>query len=157
MKKTLIIILGLCLFFSSNVYAADRKLIDIRDKIFEESKQINTLLSKSNDAVLLISMFDSCVVAISQIDAYISMLGVYESIKNGTATKGTFDLLSNWLVVIKNTNSLNIGKLNDQKQVTDPLTKTYIERLKGYFAILNNQVNTELGKINALKASARIK
>jgi hypothetical protein len=125
--------------------------------MFDESQEIKALLSRSKDAVLLISMFDSCIMAVSQIDAYFYMLGIIEPIKKEDLSSASLDFIAKWLNGIKKTNELSIKSLNIVMQAIEPKTKAHIEKLKLYFGVLNNQINSELNKIYLLEKATKVK
>jgi hypothetical protein len=155
--KKIFFALILCLFVFSHLraYAVDNRLPDIRNKISEESNQIRVILRTSNDVVLLISMFDSCLIAISQLDAYFSMLGIMESLKRTSPSEDTYKFFREWLNGIKNTNELNLKTLNEATRIIDVTTKAEVEKLKGYFIALNDLISNELTKFSILDKSAK--
>lgn len=155
MKKIIFIILTFIIFLSFSLYALDTSLLDTRNKIFEESKELKSLLVSSKDVVLINSMWDSCIIAMSQLDAYFSMLGIFNTIKKEDLKEDVINYLTSWLDGIKKTNELNIKSLDAVTFTLEPKTKAYILKLKDYFAKLNNQINTELDKISVLKKSLK--
>ena len=157
MKKTLFFSLILSVFLNFNAYALDFRIFDMRNKIFAESKEIKSLLANSRDVVILTNMFDSCILAMTQIDAYYSMLGIFNQIKREHLTDATLDSLVNWLNETKRTNEVNIRLLSAATQTNESYTPAHIERLKAYFGQLNNYINVELGKFSLLKRSLKIK
>jgi hypothetical protein len=153
MRKAFCILLVSLIFFSSSVYAFDTTLLDIRNKIFMESKGIKLLIPKSKDALLLTSFFDSYMITISQIDAYFSMLGIFESVKKENLNNAIFDYLFNWLNEIKKTNDLNLKSLGTIRQKVESGTQVYIDNLKKYYNELNKQINIEINKVASIKAA----
>lgn len=153
MKRMLFMILALVVFLNLNAYALETNLFDIRNKLFEESKKIKLLVGTSQDLVLINSMWDSCIMAMSQLDAYFSMLGVFNTIKKENLTDVAVDYLANWLTEVKRTNELNIKSLDGVTVTMDPNTKPRMEKLKGYFMELNSQISSELNKISSIKQS----
>ncbi len=109
-SAAIILVLALCLAISTHAFAAPA-FLDIRNKIFKESKDIKALLPSSKDVYLINSMWDSCVLAMSQLDAYFSMLGIYNTIKRENITQTALDYLINWLKEIKRSGELNIKSL----------------------------------------------
>jgi hypothetical protein len=148
MKKVFFIFL-LCLFIFSylNAYAVvDNRLLDMRNKIYGTSIEVRGLLQTSKDVVLLIGMFDSCLMAVSQLDAYFSMLGIMESMKRSSPNQETYKFFSEWLKGIKNTNDQNVLTLSEATRVIDPVTQAKVERLKSDFVALNGLISNELTK-----------
>ena len=156
MKKA-IFVLSLIIFLGSNVYALDNTLRDIRNEIFEESKKIKSSLESSRDIVLTSSMWDSCIMTMTQLDAYFYMLDIFNTIKEEDLDEGPINTLGRWLSEIKKTNELNIKGLNAFPEPIETHTTLYMERLKGHYSDLNNQIDAELKKISVLKDSLEIR
>ena len=157
MKRLFFSALIVFIFLSSSVYAIDTRLLDLRNRILNESDELRVLLPNSKDAVILVSMFDSCLIAASQIDAYFHMLGIFESIKEKDLTDVAFDFILSWLNEIKNTNNLNIKNLSASTQTNVPTTQVHVEKLKGYFIEFNNRIKTEIDTVSMLKKTFKIK
>lgn len=151
MKKVQLLTLALIVGLSLNVYAQASGLMDIRNKVFAESQEIKVLLSDTKDVILVSSMWDSCILTVSQLDAYFSQLGIFNTIRKENVTPAAIDFLEQWLNGVKNTNDLNIKSLNAVTQDIQGRTKLHLERLTGYFTELNTQVDQELAKLAALK------
>ncbi len=151
MKKTMMMILVLVAGLSFNAYAQATGLLDIRDKVLKESREIKALFSDTKDVILVSSMVDSCILTTSQLDAYFSQLGIFNTIKKDDVTPAAVNFLEQWLNGIKNTNDLNIKSLNAVTQNIQAKTKLHLERLTGYFTDLNAQIDLELAKLAALK------
>jgi hypothetical protein len=127
----------------------------MRNKIFEESKDLKSLLANSKDIILINSMWDSCIIAMSQLDAYFTMLGIFNTIKEENLKEEVINYLTSWLEGIKKTNELNIKSLDAVSVTLESKTKAHILRLKDYFGKLNDQINAELDKISLLKKSLK--
>ena len=151
--KKIIIILTLIMLLASQAYALETTLVTMRSKIFEESKAIKSLLTKSKDIILLSTLWDSCIMTMTQLDAYFSLVGLFNTIKKENTTEAAVVYLADWLREIKKTNDLNIIGLSAIKQAIDPNTIVYMEKLKGYFGDLNKRIDAELEKIAILKKS----
>ena len=108
MKKIISLILLLVVFLTFSAYALETTLFEMRNKIFAESKEIKALLTESKDIVLMSSMWDSCVMALTQLDAYFSMVGIFNTIKKGDISEDSVNYLIGWLSQTKKTNELNI-------------------------------------------------
>lgn len=162
MKKAAFIISIFMLLMSFSVYAlgvhaADNSFLDIRNKFFEESKEIKALLPSSKDALLLSSMWDTCLLTMSELDAYFHMLGIFNTIKEKDLSEDAVNYLAKWLTEIKRNNELNIGILNSGSYSFEPGTRVHIEGLKSYLDELNKRIDTELDKISILNKSIRRK
>ena len=153
MKKTLLIIFALIagLGLNAHAQATATGLMDIRDKVLKESREIKALFSDTKDVILVSSMVDSCILTTSQLDAYFSQLGIFNTIKKDDVTSAAVNFLEQWLNGIKNTNDLNIKSLNAVTQNIQAKTKLHLERLTGYFTDLNTQIDQELAQLAALK------
>lgn len=151
MKKIIFIFLMLSIVLNCSVYAADNRLFTMRGKVFEESQKIKALLADSKDVILVSSMWDSCVILLTQLDAYFSMLGIFNAIKDKELTVDPINYIYSWLKGIKDTNELNIKSLNKVTQINDAKTKPQIEILKAYFKDTNDGINAELKKFDALR------
>jgi hypothetical protein len=156
MKKILIVFITTFLLAES-AYALDTTLLDMRRKIFRESKNIKSELSKTKDVVLMSSMWDSCIMTMSQIDAYFYMLQIFNTIKKEDLSEDAIKSLSDWLNEIKRTASLNIKSLKNVSQAQDSRTKVYIKILTKHFIELNKRIDAELAKISILRNSLKLK
>lgn len=156
-KSAFIIILTVILSVNINVYALDNSFLDIRNKFFAESKEIKSLLTSSKDAILLSSMWDTCLLTMSGLDAYFHMLGIFNTIKERDLTEDAVNYLAKWLTEIKRNNELNINILSGGSYPTEPDTKPHIEKLKSLLDTLNKGIDGELDKIAILNKSIRRK
>jgi hypothetical protein len=147
--STLVIVLGI----SAYIYAFDSTLLDMRNRIFEESKSIKTGLSGSPDVVLLHGMWDTCLITLTQFDAYFSLLGVFNTITKENITEASVDYLIEWLTQIKNMNTLNLKSLESVPLDIQPATRGYIKKLKQYYSELNLRLEDELQKVLRLRSS----
>lgn len=155
-KKTLCIILVVISAVSS-AYAVDTALFDIRNTLFEESRTIKMLLPNSKrDLIFLNSMWDSCIITISQLDAYFTMIGLFNTIKKEGVTEDAVGYIYGWLSSIKDASDLSLKNLNAiSSRAVENNTKVHIKRLIGYYAALSKIASDELVKVGALKAAAR--
>jgi len=158
MKKTLLIIFVLVAGLSLNAHAQATAtgLMEVRNKVLKESQEIKALLLDTKDVILVSSMVDSCILTTSQLDAYFSQLGIFNTIKKDDVTPAAIGFLEQWLANIKSTNDLNIKSLNEITQNIQAKTKLHLERLTGYFTDLNAQIEQELAQLAALKKALGI-
>ena len=156
MKKTMMMVLALVAGLSLSAHAQATGLMDIRNKVLKESQEIKALLANTKDVILVSSMVDSCILTTSQLDAYFSQLGIFNTIKKGDVTPAAINFLEQWLNNIKSTNDLNIKSLNAVTQNIQAKTKLHLERLTGYFTDLNTQIDQELAQLAALKQALGI-
>lgn len=155
MKRLSVIALILVVSMTLNAYAAGNTLLDMRGKILKESKEIKTLLTGSRDVYLINSMWDSCVLAMTQLDAYFSMLGIFNAIPKENTTQAAVDYLLSWLREIKKSNELNVKSLNSISDTIEPGTKTHLGILKAYFIELNSHIDAEINKVSLFRRSAK--
>lgn len=153
MKKKNLILLALLMFFSVNSYALENSLLEMRNKISLESKQIKALFRESKDIVLMSSMWDSSVMTMMQLDAYFYMIGIFNSVK--IPNEDAANYLINWLKIIKSTTELNIKSLDAVAETLEPKTKVYKERLKNDFSELNKNIDSELNRIFMLEKAVK--
>ncbi len=156
MKKLISGILALIIFLCVNAYTLDTGLLDIRNRIFDESKMIKPMIAASTDSVLLSSMWDSCLISIAHIDAYFFMLGIFNAVKDEDLSEETVDYLITWLKRLKKTNNINIKGLDNIAEITDDRIKIHIRILKNYFDKLDNLLDTEINKVNTIKKSLKM-
>jgi len=155
MKKVLCIALVFLLFCSSFAFALETALFDMRNNIFKEARAIKPLMAASKDVILLSSMWDSCLMAVSQLDGYFSMVGIFNEIKQENITDSAIAYLADWLNTIKATNEINIKSLSGITKTVEPKSKVHVEILKAQFSNLNKRIDSEIQKVSALKASIK--
>lgn len=151
MKKIIFVLLASVLFSNTHAYAVETSLQDARNKIIGESETIKQSLADSKDPVLMNTMWDSCIMSVSQIDAYSHMLAIYNAITTEKAQRDALVYLMSWLSVTKNSINLNIKSLSNLTIPVEPKTKLHIEKLNELFVNLNHVIDTELNRIAALK------
>jgi len=157
MNRKILLTLLSFIIFTSTVYAIGFQIFDMRNKIFEESKEIKSFLPKSRDGILLTAMFDSCIIATTQLDAYFSMLGVFESINKKDLTDVPVYFVTGWLSEIKKTNDLNLKILSSVGQPLDSNTRVHIKKLQALFNELNIRIMLELDKFSTIRESLKIR
>jgi hypothetical protein len=153
--KKLILVLAFWLCLSSGAGAVDFKMFDMRNKIFEGSKEIKALISTSSDAVALTSMFDACLVSITQLDAYFNMLGILETINKEDLSRPAVDFIISWLNEMKSSSDLSLKFIGGLAQPLEPKTREQIEKLKAYFKELNKLADAELYKLSLIRKTAK--
>lgn len=157
MRKIFMLVLGLVLIFNCAAVALESTLMDMRNELFKNAQEIKALFTQTKDPILLTSMWDSCIVAMSQLDAYFSMLGIFNTIKSQNLEDTSFGYLTNWLGQIKKTNQLNITSLDTVKLTSDPKSKLFILKLKASFNKLDNYITKELEGVLQLQKSIKMK
>ena len=158
MKRKIFILLMFFIFMCQNCYVqgADT-LFDIRNKIFEESKQLRPLLKKSKNAILLTNMWDTCIIVTTQLDAYFSMLGILNTVKDQNLTEVSVDYLIDWLNDVKTKNAISIKILEDTSVAREKIAKKHMKRLVVYFKELDQLLEDELEKIDIVIKALKIR
>ncbi|MDD5194418.1 MAG: hypothetical protein PHQ96_01920 [Candidatus Omnitrophica bacterium] len=157
MKKLIAFFMAVIFLYSFTAYPLGRTLFQIRNGVFEESKQVQSLLPNSKDAGLLVSMWDSCIITVTQLNAYFYMLGIFEKIDNNLLTDEPLNYLESWLTEIKKTSDMNLKSLDSYSQPITQETRIHKEKLREYLADLNRQIDVELGKVATIKKSLRVR
>lgn len=157
MKKKILILFAVLFFFNIKAYAFETSLLDMRNRIFDESKKIKLLLTTAQNPLLVNSMWDSCVIATAQLDAYFHMLGIFNTIKKEETSAYAVDFLSSWLNIIKDTNSLTIRSLDTISKNVEEAVKVHTLTLSEYLSDTNARISKELDKIFFLKKSIELK
>ena len=155
MKRIILIVLILNIL-CFNCYAVDFAIFDLRNKIFGESKDIKSLISNSENPMLISSIWDTCTLVISEIDAYFSMLAIFNSIEKVKQTREATDYLIDWLRGIKKTNELSIKNIRNIETVNlAAVEKMHIERIRNFLIQLQTVIDDEIAKVNLIKSSLR--
>lgn len=155
MKKTIFISLVLVFILGLTAHAAENELFNIRNKIFEEIEIIKPLLTVSKDVILLNSLWDSCIITVTRLDAYFFMQGIFDTIKEEDINEVSIDYLLNWLNVMKKTNSSNIKNLALMSHLLEETTKTHMQRVRGNFDKLNGFIDKDIEKLSLLRKSIK--
>jgi len=157
-KKVLFAIASVIVMLSGlRAYALGNELLDIRGSFFQEYKALKPLLTESKDVILLSSMQDSCIVTMTQLDAYFSMIGIYNAIKKEDLSEQPLNFLISWLSMMKNTTDLNTKSLIATPRTIAPRTKIHKDKLLNYFGDLNVRLANELNKLSLLKEALKRK
>lgn len=157
MKKFIFITVVFIIFSGCRTYAVDTRLLNLRNSIFDASQELKPLIDNSRDAVVLVSLFDSCLLTVTQIDAYFHMLGVFESAKKEAQTADSFDFILSWLSTIKNTTDSNINNLDRPLRIFVPSTDINIDKLKVYYKELKTLIQNESNRVTAIQKALKIK
>jgi|GEM_PF-986242 len=156
MKKKFFLMLIFLLLFVQSAYCLDTRLYDIRQKLFTQAQEIKKLVNRENAGqylVLVSSMWDTCFVAITQLDAYFYILGLFNTIKKENVTAPAIDFLSRWLTQAKETSELNIKGLSGIKVPIEPMIRINMVKLERSFKELKSQIDRELAEIAKLRKS----
>jgi hypothetical protein len=143
MKKSIFLILVLILAWCGMAQALETTLVDVRNDILKNAQEMKGYFTTSRDPLLLNSMWDSSVMAVSQLDAYFSMLGIFNTIKNENLTEDSVKYLLKWLKQVQETTELNIKGLEAIKTTTDARSKVFALKLKDIFNNLKSKLAQE--------------
>ena len=150
MKRTILLAVALFLFLNLNAAAFDTSLLEMRDNFFSEARLLKAQLANSKDAVLVVSMWDSSIMATSQLNAYFHMVGIFDGIKDKDLTQDSINFLVSWLNEIKRTSDQQIKSLDTISTPIEPSTQVHVVRLRQYFSDVNDRIDNELNRIDAL-------
>lgn len=148
----------MCALWLSQTYAFDADLLDLRNKLFEESKSIQFRMSDSPDAAIMLTLWDSAVLTITRMNAYFYMLGIFDAVKDQDMTDAALSYLVSWLQETKRANFMNISNLNGcpPESLHDPGTGKYIDQIKKYYTSLDSYLDKELAKMSVLKQAGKL-
>ncbi len=155
MKKVILMASIIISVIAVNSYALESSLLDVRNKIFEESKEIKPLMENSKDLILVSGLWDACIMTVNQMDAYFSMLGIFNTIKKEDYTLEAVNYLINWLNGVKKVSEANIQGLNSVKPAIESETKTHMVILKNYYLDLSSQLASDIEKLLMLKKAIK--
>ncbi len=153
MKRIFLLALSLVLLWSFTAQALETTLIDVRNEILKNAQGIKPYFEKSRDPLLLNSLWGSSIMAVSQLDAYFSMLGIINGIKNEDLQTAQIGYLVSWLNQIKDTTELNIKSLEAIKSTSDARSRAMALKLRDIFNNLKTRVVKELGTVTQLQQS----
>jgi isochorismate hydrolase len=143
--------------FSTSLGAFDTRLLDIRNKLFDESKRLQLFVQKSNNPLLISGVWDSCVVTATQLDAYFHMLGIFNTITSEETSHSAIDFLTSWLMTIRKINSANIKNVDTILPLAEEEVRVRLKIVRGYYSELDSLLGTELDKVSTIKKSLRLR
>ncbi|MCX5694083.1 MAG: hypothetical protein NT014_02935 [Candidatus Omnitrophica bacterium] len=155
MKKIIFFVLSLVLAWSLTAQALETNLVDTRNEILKTAQEVKTYFTSSRDPVLINSMWDSAVLSVSQLDAYFSMLGIFNTIKKENLDNAPFSYLITWLTQLKKTTELNIKSLEEIKTTTDARSKVLVLKLKDIFSNLKMRIDKELQTVGQFQEATK--
>lgn len=156
MRKIFYLITILIILLYSNACAMDNnQLLDMRNKFFDESKDIKALLRSSKNVVLLNNMWDACIVTMTQLDAYFFMMGIFDAVNKDKWNEEAVTYLELWLAKIKSTDEVNLKSLESFPPDLEAGVLRHAQKLEGYFTDLNDMIDESLSTISKLKTSVK--
>ena len=160
MKKIAVIIIVLAVFINATscIFAQEKvTLFGMRLKIFETSKQIRPMLNNPKDALLANSAWDTCMLVMSQLDAYFSMLGILNTVEKEHLNEVMINYLIKWLKDLKDSSETNIKTLEDISSAKTKETIELMAKLKDNLIELNKIIDIELENITIVVKSIKLK
>ena len=153
-RNNLAVLLSVGMLLSSCVlsHAGQSKLMGFKEDVQGELVQIKALMTKK-DPVLVSSMYDSCLIAMNQIDAYISMITIFNTIDEKAVKEEAVNPLIIWLGSMKKMNTINSNTLRDTSKARSPETKARMEKVKALFEKLNKEIDIETAKWEVIRKS----
>jgi hypothetical protein len=142
--------------FCNGAFAQESSVLDSKRDFNSEAGIIKLAMQNSKDVILLSSLWDSCILTMNQIDAYVSLLGIFNTIKKEDTTLDSLKYLENWISQMKSTGDLNIKLLTGIIPI-EPLSNNYIQKLKAFYTDLNKTLDGELAKVTAIKRTVKVK
>jgi succinylarginine dihydrolase len=101
------------------------------------------------------SMWDASIATLMQLDAYFSMLGMFNTIKKEDVTKDAVKYLSDWLTTVKSTNSMNVQNLGAiSAKAVQIDTQVHANNMSNFYKELNKRIDNEMVGLDALKTTA---
>ena len=94
MKKKLLLTVMLLVFCTVTTYATDFRIFEVRNKLFQESKDMKELLPITKDQFAVLMLFNTATTVVSQIDAYFAMMGIFNAVRRQDLDKETVGYLS---------------------------------------------------------------
>lgn len=157
MKKVVILVLCMVFSFSVSLGAFDTRLLDVRNKLFDESKRLQLLVQKSKNPLLVSGVWDSCVVTTTQLDAYFHMLGIFNTITAEETSHSAIDFLTSWLATVRKINSANIKNVDTILSLAEEDARVHLKIVRDYYSELDSLLGAELDKVSTIKKSLRLR
>ncbi|MBP7217052.1 MAG: hypothetical protein KBA46_07215 [Candidatus Omnitrophica bacterium] len=160
MKKNIFVVIAVCfcmLLLESRASAADFRIFDLRNKLFAQSKTINAMLPKAQDQAVLLSLFDTCIIVTSQIDAYFGMMGIFNAVRKEDLNKETVGYLVNWLSEMKRTSEITLRGLNEIPVAVQPTTRAQMAVIGKHLTDLVKLVQEDLSRMDELMKVVKVK
>ena len=157
MKKIMFIVLALTMLFTCSAHASESVLIDMRDQILVEAGQLSAMMADSKAVVAVNSMWNGCVVTVTQLNGYFIMLGIFGSIKEDALSEDPIKYMNRWLEEIRKTNEGNVQSLSNLSIKVDSKTLVHVEKLKAYYGNLNTVIDAELKRVSLISESLKLR
>ncbi len=148
MKKVFLLVLGFVLVFALAAQALETTLIDTRNEIFQNAQEMKSYFATTRDPVLLNNMWDSSIMAISQLDAYFTMLAIFNTIKKEETDTVAVGYLVKWLNQVKDSTAMEVKSLDAVTKTSDARSKALMAKSKTLFNNLIARIGKELETVN---------
>ena len=149
MRKILITIFLLILILS-NTYPQVQDFTQLKNQLMREASALRSHLATTKDIVFVSSMWDSCLIAINQIDAYFFMIGIINA-RKATMNEEAIGYLFSWLERMEKLNNTNLRSLADQTKVIESGTIRHMKKLEEIFRDFNLYIGKEKKRVGTLK------
>ncbi|MCH7504034.1 hypothetical protein IID04_00145 [PVC group bacterium] len=152
--KKIICLFTIGIFFASSAAYAESTISELksmRDKMFQVSVELKTVLTKTKEVILANTLWDASVMTVTQLDAYFIMVGIYETIPRESRLEQAAQYIIYWLTSVENTNDVNIKSLESMTNLTDPRLDKYVQTMKSFFQNINSLIRGEITKLKILK------
>lgn len=156
MRTILALVTAVALWGGSVSAVEPAKATALRASLFDAAQKAKVLMAKNTpDYLMLMSLFDSGILATTSLDGYFHVLGVFESFPGAGTNTAAIDFLSSWLSQMKRTNDLALNNLRLFPEPIAATSKEQLELVRGVFTEYGLFIDAEMRKIEALKAKAK--
>lgn len=146
--------LTMVMAIAAAAYGSGDTLLDARERFVKESTEVKALIQASKDALVVNSMYDACVVTVTQLDAYFYMLGIFDTIPKEAVSQSAVDYLLQWLAGVKQANRVSVGSLDAIVYDVSVETAGHIKKMKEYYTDLNAKIDGEIDKLGIIGRAA---
>jgi hypothetical protein len=157
MKKIFLLTLGFILVTALAAQALETTLIDTRNEILQNAQEMKNFFTATRDPVLLNNMWDSSVMAVSQLDAYFTMLAIFNTINKDAVSEGAAGYLVKWLKQVKDYSVMEVKSLEAVKKTGDARSKVLMLKTKTIFNNLIARVDKELQTVGQYQEALKKK
>jgi len=152
MRKTITVFMVVFVWMAANAGRAQEIPFSAeRSWFLEETQNLKKIMPRSRDAILINDLWYSCLMTITQIDAYYMMMAIYDTIPKDKVTEDAAGFIISWLTSIRNINDLNIKTLNAMDDPVDLKTTKHVDQMKVGYEKLNGLIEVEIDKLTVVK------
>ena len=152
MKKIIAVTLFFFLLLPAACAGAEgaTRLLELRGKIFEEYQALQGALATTKDVAVVYGLSDQCLTTIIRLDAYFTMIGVMDSVRDSGLNENSLSYILVWLNGIKNVNGGNMKNLLAKYEVGKD-TADHLKKVNSYFMQLGIYVDSEIKQLTILR------